>query len=193
MNLRTLLFTAVFSLITSVGFAQNEISILPYLKTDYSIVTVQNTTKDAIILSIVDESSDETIYKTRVEEEGFSQRLFDLSNLEDGEYSIELSNKSKENFEIRNNKLHAESTSEYAANKTFFRLSKKSVYVTRFSFDEKPFSISIINNNGEELFEKIYEANKSFTGKYDISNLPNGEYNLILNSKTDQTQYAFSR
>jgi len=193
MKLRTLLFTAALSLITSLGFAQNEVSILPYLKTDYSIVTVQNTTSDALILSIVDESSNETIYKTRIEEKGFSQKLFDLRKLEDGEYSIELSNNSKKNFEIIDNKLQAEFSLEYAENKTYFRLSKESVYVTRFSFDEKPFSVSITNNEGEELFEKVYCANKSFTGKYDISNLPIGKYNLILNSKADQSQYAFSK
>jgi len=193
MNLRTLLFTAALSLITSLGYSQKEVSIFPYLKTAYSIVTVQNASNSTVIMSIVDNKSNETIYKTKINDKGFTQRLFDLTELEDGNYSIELANEVKENFEIKNNKLQAEVPTFFAENKTFFRLSNESIYITRFSFDEKPFSVSIINQKGEELFEKRYSADKTFTGKFDISELPNGDYNVILNSKADQSEYAFSK
>jgi len=121
LKLRGLALTALFVLSLSSAFASGNIRINPYLNTDYSIVSIINTSESNQKLKVYDENGN--IYYTQtVEAETNSQKLFDLSNLEDGNYSLVLigeNSRVEETFQIAARKLVVSDNSmQLAENKT---------------------------------------------------------------------------
>ena len=89
LKLRGLALTAIFALSLSSAFASDTLRINQYLKTDYSIVSVFNTSDSNLKLQIFDNNGN-IYYSQTIDAETSSQKLFDLSNLEDGNYSLVL-------------------------------------------------------------------------------------------------------
>ena len=120
LKLKGLALTAIFVLSLSSAFASGKIRINQYLKTDYSIVSVFNTSDSNQKLQVFD--NDGNIYYSQTfEAETSSQKLFDLSNLEDGNYSLVLVGKDsrvEETFQVVAQKLFVSDNSlELAENK----------------------------------------------------------------------------
>lgn len=89
LKLKGLALTAIFVLGLSSAFASDTLRINQYLKTDYSIVSVFNTSDSNLKLQIFDNNGN-IYYSQTIDAETSSQKLFDLSNLEDGNYSLVL-------------------------------------------------------------------------------------------------------
>jgi len=99
--------TALFVLSLSSAFASGNIRINQYLKTDYSIVSVFNTSDSNLKLQVYDMDGN-IYYSQTIDAETSSQKLFDLSNLEDGNYSLVLVGKNsrvEETFQVVAQKL----------------------------------------------------------------------------------------
>ena len=107
LKLRGLALTALFVLSLSSAFASGNIRINQYLKTDYSIVSVFNTSDSNLKLQVYDMDGN-IYYSQTIDAETSSQKLFDLSNLEDGNYSLVLVGKNsrvEETFQVVAQKL----------------------------------------------------------------------------------------
>ena len=89
LKLSVLALTAIFTLSLSSAFASDTLRINQYLKSDYSIVSVFNTSDSNLKLQIFDNNGD-IYYSQTIDAATSSQKLFDLSNLEDGNYSLVL-------------------------------------------------------------------------------------------------------
>jgi len=106
-KLKGLALTAALVLSLSSAFASGNIRINQYLNTDYSIVSVFNTSDSNQKLKVYDEKGN-IFYSQTVEAESNSQKLFDLSNLEDGNYSLVLVGKNsrvEQAFQVEARKL----------------------------------------------------------------------------------------
>ncbi len=107
LQLRGLALVALFVLSLSSAFAGGHLRINPYLNTDYSIVSILNPSETDARLKIYDEAGN-IYYSQVVEAESNSQKLFDLSHLEDGEYSLVLvseNSRVEETFLVESKKL----------------------------------------------------------------------------------------
>ena len=120
LKLRGLALTAIFVLSLSSAFASGNIRINQYLKTDYSIVSVFNTSDSNLKLQVYDMDGN-IYYSQTIDAETSSQKLFDLSNLEDGNYSLVLVGKNsrvEETFQVVAQKLFVSDNSmQLAENK----------------------------------------------------------------------------
>ena len=174
------------------------LSILPYLDTDYSVVSLSNNADKAAAFCIKD-AEGVTVYKEWVNKEGFAQKILDFSNLEDGEYTAELKVKGAEaiteTFSVADHKLVSEKTEVMSQEElsAFFNIIDNMLYVSHISFGSNSFGISISDAVGEEVFEKGFEGNSTYSGKFDISALPNGEYKVSINSGNKEFSYAFKK
>ena len=107
LKLKGLALIALFTLSLNAAFASGNIRINPYLNTDYSIVSVFNTSTTDLKLKVYDEDG-HVFYSATVEAETNTQKLFDLSNLSDGNYALVLVGKNtrvEETFQVAGKKL----------------------------------------------------------------------------------------
>ncbi|MGZ2368373.1 DUF3244 domain-containing protein [Ancylomarina sp. YFZ004] len=107
LKLKGLALVALFTLSLNAAFATGNIRINQYLNTDYSIVSVFNTSSTDLKLKIYDENG-HVFYSETVEAETNEQKLFDLSHLSDGNYALVLVGKNsrvEETFQVAGKKL----------------------------------------------------------------------------------------
>ena len=193
-NLKRIALGVVLFLGANAAFATGNIRINSYLDTDFSIVSIINTTESNLKLKIYDESGN-LYYSRKVDAATTAQRLFDFSYLEDGNYKIVLTGKEEsieKPFEVKNNKLAPELAKENTE-KTLFRTDEDALYVTYLSFNKSVFNISISDVEGNEVFENSYAAEPTFSKKFNLEALPKGDYKVRLVSDNKEYNYAFRK
>ena len=89
LKLKGLALIAVLVSSLSSAFASDTLHITPYLDTDYSIVSVFNTSGTNLKLNIYDKAG-QILYSETIKAETNTQKLLDLSNLSDGDYELVL-------------------------------------------------------------------------------------------------------
>lgn len=194
-----LAFAATTSYAGEGGKAIGNVSIHPYLNTDYSIISVSNLADKAASFSIKD-AEGVSVYKEWVNKAGFEQKILDFSNLEDGDYTAVLRVKGAEeiieSFKVVDHKLVSDKVEQVISEeelRAFFNIVENTLFVSHISFGSSSFGISISDDIGEEIFEKGFEGNSTYSGKFDISALPNGDYKVSINSGNKEYTYAFRK
>jgi hypothetical protein len=107
LKLRGLALVAVLALSLSTAFASGNLRINTYLNTDYSIVSVFNTSATNLKLKVYNEEGD-VFYSETIAAETNMQKLFDLSLLADGNYALVLVGKNtriEKQFVVKAKKL----------------------------------------------------------------------------------------
>ncbi|MRT94337.1 T9SS type A sorting domain-containing protein, partial [Ancylomarina sp. 16SWW S1-10-2] len=101
-------------------FASGNLTINKYRNTDYSIVSVFNTSNSNLKLKVYDYTG-HVFYSETIKAETNTQKLFDLSNLSDGDYSLVLvgdNTRIEESFIVKSKKLDVSNeTMQIAENK----------------------------------------------------------------------------
>jgi hypothetical protein len=193
-NLKGIVLGALLFLGASSAFATGKIKINPYLDTDLSIVSIINPTESELKMKIYDNKGN-LYYSKKVSSTTTDQKLFDFSYLEDGVYKIVLigaEKKVEKEFSIEDNKLKVESTNELTE-KTMFRSEKDNLYVSYLSFENKKFNLSITDASGDEVFEESYTSTPTFSKKFNVTALPEGEYKVRITSNNKEYNYAFRK
>lgn len=193
-NLKGIVLGALLFLGASSAFATGNIKINPYLDTDLSIVSIINPTESALKMKIYDREGN-LYYSKKVNSATTDQKLFDFSYLEDGLYKIVLigtEEKVEKEFVIEGNKLKVEDNIE-VAEKTFFRSENNDLFVSYLAFENKTFNLSITDALGNEVFEESYTSAPTFSKKFNVTALPEGEYKVRLVSNNKEYNYAFRK
>ncbi|MRT92873.1 hypothetical protein, partial [Ancylomarina sp. 16SWW S1-10-2] len=150
LKLKGLALVAVLTLSLSSAFASGHLRINKYLNTDYSIVSVFNTSDSNLKLKVYDEDGT-VFYSETISAETSTQKLVDLSYLVDGNYSVALVGKNtkiEEPFVVKANKLD---------------VSDEKIQLARISpyLDTEYSIVSVFNNNGSNIKLKVYDENGS--------------------------------
>ncbi|PXX98910.1 hypothetical protein DF185_16170 [Marinifilum breve] len=193
-NLKGIVLGALLFLGASSAFATGNIKINPYLDTDLSIVSIINPTESTLKMKIYDREGN-LYYSKKVNSATTDQKLFDFSYLEDGLYKIVLigtEEKVEKEFVIEGNKLKVEDNIE-VAEKTFFRSENNDLFVSYLAFENKTFNLSITDALGNEVFEESYTSAPTFSKKFNVTALPEGEYKVRLVSNNKEYNYAFRK
>ncbi|GAB7087203.1 hypothetical protein [Marinifilum fragile] len=193
-NLKGIVLGALLFLGASSAFATGNIKINQYLDTDLSIVSIINPTESVLKMKIYDREGN-LYYSKKVNSTTTDQKLFDFSYLEDGIYKIVLSgadeNIEKE-FVIEGKKLKVTDAKEIAE-KTLFRSKNNDLFVSYLSFENTTFNLSITDELGNEVFEESYTSAPTFSKKFNVTALPEGEYKVRLVSNNKEYNYAFRK
>ncbi|TAJ15119.1 hypothetical protein DMA11_02820 [Marinilabiliaceae bacterium JC017] len=190
---------AVVAFVSVAGFAKGNILIHPYLKTSYAIVSAQHALIEPFKVKIVADNG-ETLYESpRIKNEANFQKLFDLESFNDGDYKVVLigkKSKSEERFSIIDHKIvkAADSEAKTASTlDTFFRKVDNRLFVSHLNFNNQPMSLSIYDDESNKLFTTNLEATSSYSGMFDISELPVGEYCVNFQSGEKSYSYEFEK
>ena len=197
--LKRILPVAFATLISISAFGKGNIFIHSYLKTDYAIVSAQNSFSEAFKVIIVNEAG-ETLYSSpRIKTSNSFQKLFDLSSVDNGDYKVILSGKNArvvESFSVVDHKLvkkEVETLAEEKKTNTFIRTSGDKLYISHLNFLNDELSIKINDAKGDEVYNSELPSESTYSGLFDISKLPAGNYQVCLTSGEKMYSYDFRK
>lgn len=118
-------------------------------------------------------------------------KSFNLDLLPDGSYTIELSSETRINtipLKIENSTVKVLEGSEVIIYKPVVRIKDDLVYISKLSMLDEKISMELYEKDAI-LYKSTPESSITFGKVLDISNLPKGEYTLVLNyaNRTHET------
>lgn len=165
----------VFMLVTFINYANNSDFENGF---DASKVKVEfNHVKKGHQLSIKDEKG-VTLHSENIKKQGKLVKTFDFSELENGNYTLELDKDFEiviQSVTIKNNKVTFNEAADKIIFKPFIRNKENKLMITRNNFDKKPLEIDIYYNgeiiysetaNSDVILNRVYRLNKEIKGDY---------------------------
>ena len=169
-----------------------KMNVVP-LTPDRAVISIQNDNAALFELSIVAENGDLVYYKQSTKPLNSYQKIFDFTQLENGNYTLKL-------------KVNDTSLSKD------FQVASKGIYVGEsklrfdpyFAFQDNVLKLSYLNFDGEKFSLNIYDKDgliyKSELGKefnmtngYDLSALTEGKYDVILSSLNKEFTFSLEK
>lgn len=189
---------AVLALLSTGAFAKAKIFITSYLKTDYAVITARYDAAENYRVKIFNTDGDELYASSKISGAASFQKLFDLTSLEDGDYTIELTSKKDktiEKFAIKNHELVSVDGKKEDSEKlkAFFRVANDKLYVSHMNFDKAALRISIDDKFGTEIYNSALPSESTYSGMFDLTSLPSGEYQVSLVSGNKAYSYEFNK
>lgn len=186
--------------------AKGTVSINTYLKTNYAVVSAHNSELSNFKVKVIDEEGTELYSSPNIKNTSAFQKLFDLNSFENGTYSVVViskESKAEKIFKVKNSHLVLTEASSKAASikessasvnaSPFFRKEGDNIYLSHLNFDKSLFSISIDDMRGNEIFNSSLPRETSYSGIFDISRLPEGEYSVLIKSGKELYRYEFNK
>ena len=169
-----------------------KMNVVP-LTPDRAVISIQNDNAALFELSIVAENGDLVYYKESTKPLNSYQKIFDFTQLENGNYTLKL-------------KINDTSLSKD------FQVASKGIYVGEsklrfdpyFAFQDNVLKLSYLNFDGENFSLDIYDKDgliyKSKLGKdfnmvsgYDLSALTEGKYDVVMSSLNKEFTFSLEK
>lgn len=130
-----------------------------------------------------------TVYKTEIKENGSFSKVFDLSKLEEGNYTTELEKEFEiivKSFSVTNG------TAVFKNEKTVFkpviRTENDLVLISKINFNEEPIKIALYYDNEVIYSETTEDAQNVLNRVYKISTEIKGDYKVVI--KTNERSFT---
>jgi hypothetical protein len=194
-----LLVAAVFAGSLAVS-ANGKVAVVPYLKTNYTLIAAESADAEFSSVAILD-AYGETVYATRrIASQAVFSKVFDFSNLADGEYKVRLRAKSgstlEEKFLVKSGALAPTTFSEMAEvsdNDVRIWSDKDFLFVSHLNRAMAPVVINVKDARGSVVYNTTLPADLTYSGKYDVAALPKGDYTISLLSGSKVYNYEFRK
>jgi uncharacterized protein (UPF0333 family) len=194
-----LLVAAVFAGSLSAS-AKGKVAVVPYLKTNYTLIAAESGAEEFRSVAIMDKFG-ETLYSTsRVSSNAVFSKVFDFSNLSDGEYKVRLDLKSgpslESSFMVKNGGVASDSFSEMAnisENDVRIWSNKDLLFVSHLNRAMRPVVINVKDSRGSIVYNNILPSDLTYSGKYNVAALPKGDYTISLESGSKVHSYEFRK
>lgn len=160
---------------------------------DQVLVTFQNACKTDLEVSIFDGDDNIVYYKMSSKPIDSFNKIFDVKNLENGEYAMEVELNGltlKRNFEVTSDKIYVGIQENYST--PHFDFQDDRLVINHLNFENKKYSLNIYDENGLIYQRKLAKESPMHSG-FDLSNLKPGNYKVELNAGSNQFAYSFTR
>jgi hypothetical protein len=169
------------------GFALANETQIRVLNEKKILLRMENVSENAIL--VIRELNGPEFYseKIKISNETYV-KLFDLTNLPDGKYVVELEESMKFiSYEISlvHNKICSTGIVKYETFKPTILEKGAKVYVSNFNLDNRPLSINIYDSNDELVSNETLVGNVDLGKIYDFSNV-SGKFRIEM-SRGDKT------
>lgn len=177
------LFTATVVAIVAIASAveKPKMSVVP-LTADRAVISVQNENAAFLELSIETKKGDLVYYKQSTKPLSNYQKVFDFEDLENGDYVINLkindTRLSKE-FKVLSNKIIV--GAEKLRIDPYFVFEDNILKFSYLNLDAENYKMNIYADN-DLVYQDKLGKNIAITSGYDLSNLPEGKYRVVLSS-----------
>ena len=202
MSTKKFLFSAVFAallgMVATPALAKGKLSVSPYLNSEYVLVSALNEEAADFSLVIRDDAGEKIYSSGNVEGSLHYNKVFDFSNLEDGSYDVVLRKSDKtvltDEFSILGGKLHAaKKDSETEKMNAKVWSSEDYVFVSYLNDEADVYRMKITDETGDVLYESSLPESLTYSGKFDVSSLPSGNYVVSLTSGKKASRYGFTK
>lgn len=178
--------------------AKGKITVSPYLDTNYALISALS--QEMVDFSVeIKTSKGEFVYSSgKVGSSDQFNKLFDFSQLTDGEYVAVLKGSGKtflkDEFTVSNGKLVAKVADKEAEELAAKVWSKNDfIYVSYLNKSYDTYSMRVEDKRGNVLFESALPKDLTYSGKFDVSSLPSGTYYVSLVSGKNSNSYAIRK
>lgn len=138
---------------------------------------------------------DGTVLHDEMIARGIEEKIFNLKNLPDGQYSLTLlfDNTTKwKNIEIQNGALEVEDNAKSITNPTIL-LNGHHLDLNMLCFADEKVSVSIWDSSGNLLSQEFFDANGNIQRRYNLTELPVGEYQISVGLHQGPTDFEFEK
>jgi len=163
------------------------------LNADQVLVTVQSLIAVDLEVSILDETGSTVYYKISKKPFTRYHKIFDVANLRNGDYSLELKMDnlvSEREITVTNNKIYVGKYEEYAA--PYFAVNGDNLIITHLNQDKERFKMLIHGENGT-VYEAFLKNKIAVNAGFDLSKLEAGNYSVVLSSRNHEFNYSFEK
>ncbi len=186
-----LLFTVTALVIAAIANAveKPKMNVIP-LNADRAIVAITNENAAYFELSVENENGEMVYYKQTNKPLTDYQKIYDFSNLEDGNYVLNLKvndTQLSRSIEVASKKLVVGDSK--LTFDPYFNYDNNILKLSYLNFDKRNLNLSIYND-GNLVYKTKVGSDFAISSGYDLSKLESGEYKVVLSSLNDE--YAFS-
>jgi len=169
-----------------------KMNVIPY-ENDKTIVALSNEKPALFEFSIHNEGGELIYFKRTKEEAPDYRKIYDLSNLEDGNYFFSVKvNDTKMKKEVRiagKNITVGESQISYDP---YFTFSEGQLKLSYLNFSQEPLGLNLYSN-GELVYKSDLGRGFAINAGYDLSRLGKGKYDVVLTGDDDIYTYSIEK
>lgn len=135
------------------------------------------------------------LYSETIKSNGNLSKPFDLKQLKDGQYSLELEKDFEiiiKPFEIKNNALEFFENQETKVFKPVIRSENNKLLISQMSLESKPIVVEIYFDN-ELIYSETARGEKTMNRIYKFSKFESGNYSTVvkIDNRTYKKQFSF--
>ncbi|WP_159946435.1 hypothetical protein [Polaribacter septentrionalilitoris] len=172
---------------TLVSYANNKTNTTETTVGKNTVKVEFKNVKEGHILNIKNDNG-EVVYKKEVKKSGTFSKIFNLSALENGNYSAELVKDFEieiKNFEVKNGLVTFFDSNSEKIFKPVIRSEGNLIYVSKIEFNDKPLEVDIYYNDEIVLSETLKgNGNEILKRAYKLSDSKSGDYTIVINSNS---------
>ena len=188
--LSTVMAVAVVAIASAVE--KPKMNVVP-LTPDRAVVSIYNDNTALFELSIVAQNGDLVYYKQSTKPLNSYQKVFDFTQLENGNYTLTL----KVNDTSLSKDIEVASKGIYVGDSKlrfdpYFSYADNVLKLSYLNFDEENFSMKIYDENGLVYSSKLGKEFNMVNG-YDLSGLRAGNYDVVLHSMNKEFTYSLKK
>jgi hypothetical protein len=150
-------------------------------KLELSPTTISVEKGDKITVS---DKSRAVIYSGQINFDGNLTSLFDFTQLNDGNYTIEVNKDfviEVSSIEVKNNVVTFNTNAEKQIFKPVFRLENSKIIISKLALDNKHMNVKIYYND-DAIFSETVKGKKVLNRIYQLDNSYRGEYTAVITS-----------
>lgn len=195
MKTKSLVLAAMAIFVAATGFATQlpTMNVVP-VKDEKALVTFETLLPATFELSLKNHRGEILFYKKSEEPVQNYRLVFDLHNLEDGNYQV--------NLKHGNCTLDRRIT---VSNGTNLKVGEEiRMFTPYFKFEDNKLQVSYLNSSQKNVFLNIFRDGQYVTGKklgkemciqkaLDFSRLEEGPYDIILSNNNNEFQYSIQK
>jgi hypothetical protein len=161
---------------------------------NYLVVNVNTALQEDIEVTIKDSYGAE-IYSETIDANKIRNRKYDINDIKDGIYTLllELDNEIKvQKIKKANQNIEIFSEDRFKVFKPTIQENNGVVSVTMLQF-HGDFEIKIYDQDGKIIFKEEHDARGSFKSRYNLTTLPGGNYNFIIDVEQEDFDGSFNK
>lgn len=162
----------------------------PLYKASHAAITIDEFGEGRYIISIESKTGNDVFYNEILKSPERFSKVFDLSRLQDGDYTLKVKIKGKaseRHFNITDGKIKVYYDE---MEKPVFKKRDESALLLLPNSSKQSFSIKVLSPKGETLYKTV-EQKQNIKKLFDFSEIEAGEYTLLVSSKHKQYSYNF--
>lgn len=162
---------------------------------DKFLVAIENAEASNVEVTINDNNGEVVYYKQTYKPIDSYKKIFDVKDLENGEYSIELKTKemvSKRELVIAEERIVVGAPAEQVAVPPYFGFDGEKLVISHLNFDKEKYKLAIYNFSNT-IYEATVSGASPMIAAYDLSKLKPGDYEVVLYSDNKIFDYSFKK